>query len=66
MEIYSIRGPLNLSVDKICCVKNEILGHFALWGIFGLCVLGHFVLKNQEKKTDKIHRDFSTISSLDA
>ena len=52
--------------------KLRVLGHFTLhftpppWDTFWSGALGHFVLKNQTRKIDEIHKDFLTISSIPA
>ena len=41
-----------------------VLGHFAPETHFAMEVLGYFVLNNQTKKIDKIHKHFKTKSSV--
>ena len=35
-----------------------MLGNFSSWIHFDLEVLGHFILKDQARKTDKIHKNY--------
>ena len=69
-ELYQVNSIQIGGIMTFC-----LLGHILIWGYydilppgahFDLEVLGHFLLKNQTRKIDKIHNNFRTISSIHA